>query len=185
VASLSPDPLPKLLPLDAITSFAASSWRSVYPVSGSGEHGIAHACAITRGSLYCWGESTLGAMGFGVPFPFVQPAAVLVHGDAHPQRVAVSIENTCLRMTDGSIQCAGDDSHGQLGRGADAGLFSDFFTKATTFTDYAVRVALAEGTACVVVRGGRVLCWGGNAHGELARGTTDDEPHPTPVLVQL
>jgi hypothetical protein len=185
VASVSPDPLPQLLPLDAISSFAVSSWRADFPQDGSEMRGIAHACAISRGKVSCWGASTLGAMGFGVPFAFVQPSMVLVREDAHPQRVAVSIENTCLRMTDGSIQCAGDDSRGQLGRGADAGLFSDFFTVATAFKDHALRVALSDSTACVIVRGGKVQCWGGNSNGELARGTTDDDPHPTPSVVQF
>lgn len=182
MASVSPDLTPQNLLLGGVTSFAVSSWRVDYPMSG-GERGLAHACAVAGGNLYCWGDSMFGAMGFGVPFAFVQPTRVPLEGEAHPQRIAVSMENSCVRTSDGAIQCAGDDTHGQLGRGADAGLFSDFFTPAKSFDQYALRLALSDETACVIVRGGKVVCWGGNAFGELALGSTDDAAHPTPTPI--
>lgn len=182
MASVSPDLRPRSLLLEGVTSFGVSSWRVDYPRSG-GERGLAHACAVAAGGVYCWGDSMFGAMGFGVPFAFVEPARVPLQGEAHPQRIAVSIENSCVRTSDGAVQCAGDDTHGQLGRGADAGLFSDFFTPATAFDQYALRLALSDETACAIVRGGKVVCWGGNAFGELATGATDDAAHPTPTPV--
>ncbi len=35
--------------------------------------------------------------------------------------------------------------------------------------------------ACVLVRGGAVLCWGGNAFGQLGDGTTVNRATPAPV----
>lgn len=35
--------------------------------------------------------------------------------------------------------------------------------------------------ACALRRGGEVLCWGGNAFGQLGDGTTTDRPHPAVV----
>lgn len=185
VSSVSPDPLPGVLSLDSISSLAVSPWRDDFSPIDFSELGIAHACAIAHGKVYCWGQSSLGAMGFGVPFAFVTPTEALLRDGANPIRVAVSTENTCLQMTDGTLQCAGDDSRGQLGRGADAGLFSDVFTKATAFTDHALRLAVSDNSTCVIVRGGKVMCWGGNSNGELARGTTDDDPHVTPAVVKF
>ncbi|AKU94906.1 hypothetical protein AKJ09_01570 [Labilithrix luteola] len=184
LASVSPDLLPGALLLDGVTSFAVSPWRVDSPWPAP-DRGLAHACAVAEGRLYCWGDSMLGAMGFGVPFAFVRPTLVPIQGEARPQRAAVSMEISCVRMSDGTVQCAGDDSHGQLGRGADAGLFSDFFTPAKAFDGHALRVAVSDETVCVVVRGGKVMCWGGNAYGELALGSIDDSPHPTPTLVQF
>ena len=184
-ASVTPDPIPELLALDQVTGVAVSSWQSYFPDWSSPEQGLAHACAIARGSVYCWGASLRGALGLGVPFPFVGPTRAGVQGKVYPQRVAVSMESTCLRMTNGTLQCAGDDSFGQLGRGAAAGLFSDVFTPATALTEYALRIALSDQTTCAIVRGGKVWCWGGNASGGLGLGTTDDERHPVPSLVGL
>lgn len=190
IASSSPDLVPSTLAsLDGVTSFAASPWLDYWPpfdgVSYPPERGIGHACAVSKGTLYCWGDSALGAMGVGIVQPVVRPTAVIVKSEAYPQRVAVSQENTCARLTDGTVQCAGDDSHGQLGRGADAGLFADFFVPATSLDGYALRVALATSTTCVIARGGKVFCWGGNEHGELGQGTTDTDSHPMPVSVSF
>lgn len=190
VASSSPDLVPSTLAsLDAVTSFAASPWLDYWPpfdgTSYPPERGVGHACAVSKGTLYCWGDSVLGAMGVGIVQPVVRPTAVIVKSEAYPQRVAVSQENTCARLTDGTVHCVGDDSHGQLGRGADAGLFADFFVRAETFDGYALRIALATSTTCVIARGGKVVCWGGNEHGELGQGTTDTDSHATPVSVSF
>ncbi len=180
-SSLTPDPVPAVLAVEGVTSLAASAWHYEY-VDGV-DRSLAHACVTARGNAYCWGDSMYGAMGFGAPFVFVRPTLVPVRSKARAQQVAVSLENTCLRMSDGSIQCAGDDARRQLGRGADGGLFSDVFTPATELKEHALRLALSDSTTCVIVRGGKVMCWGGNAHGELAQGSPDDGAHPTPAAV--
>jgi alpha-tubulin suppressor-like RCC1 family protein len=181
--------MPSLLAVDSVSSLAASSWLDYLPpfdgTSYPPERGLAHACAVAKGRLYCWGDSLVGAMGVGLPGRVILPTAVIVRSDGYPQQVAVSRESTCVRLTDGSIQCTGDDTFGQLGRGADAGRFAEFFTPASAFVGHAVAVAMSDTTTCALVQGGKVLCWGGNRHGELGQGTTDEVPHHAPLAVRF
>jgi len=187
IASLSPDPRPVLIDVDGVTSFAVSSTTMYQPGGGFPRppaRGLAHACAVSKaGLLYCWGDSNAGAMGTGLPDVARLPTLAAVESDkAYPQQVAAGGEITCVRLTDGSVQCAGDDGLGALGRGK-AEKFSMFFVPATAFEGHAVRVATSRGAVCALVQGGSVVCWGSNLLGELGQGTTDDEPHPSPVPV--
>ncbi|MDF2697709.1 MAG: hypothetical protein K0S65_6092 [Labilithrix sp.] len=188
VASSTPDLHPATLFGGPFTSFAVSStyiyWpQSPNPYESLPPEGIGHACGVVSGVLHCWGESRVGAMGVGVPGLIVFPTAVVTRGLAYPQQVAVSRENTCARFTDGTVQCTGDNTHGQLGRAGAAGLFVDYFALADGFTKHAVQVAVSDDAVCALVQGGTVSCWGGNSHGELGQGTTDEAPHPQPVSV--
>src|SRR4051812_12634935 len=147
--------------------------------------GIGHACGVVNGIVHCWGESLLGATGTGLPGVTVLPTAVVTRGDVYAKQVAVGRENTCARFTDGSIQCTGDNAHGQLGRIGAAGTsaFADYFALADAFTERAIQVAVSDEAVCALVEGGTVRCWGGNAHDELGRGKTDALSHPQPVSI--
>jgi len=170
--SARPVPLPTL---SGVTRTAAS---------GSLSGGDDHVCAIAGGKVYCWGENGSGALGTGVPDSERLPAlAGILAGDrVYPQQLAVAPKRTCVRMTNGTIQCCGTNELGQLGRG-DAGPFVARFGRATAFDQHAVQVATSSNTTCALVQGGKVMCWGGNTYGELGQGTADPEPHPTPVRV--
>lgn len=85
-------------------------------------------------------------------------------------------------MTDGALQCAGDDSVGQLGRGA-AGTIAPLFGPVTVLQRPAIQVVTSLRATCALVRGGDVFCWGGNDSGGLGRGKVDGDAHPTPVNV--
>ncbi len=170
-SSISPDPVPFPIPtLSDVTGFAVAP---------------SHACAIAGGEVHCWGSNNKGALGTGLPdterFPAHAPI-VTDEKDVFPQQIAAAANTTCVRMTDGSIQCCGDDRLGQLGRGK-AGTLTPLFGKATAFVDHAVRVVTSNLATCALVQGGKVMCWGGNANGELGQGTRDSNPHPTPVNV--
>ncbi|AKU94844.1 hypothetical protein AKJ09_01508 [Labilithrix luteola] len=168
-------PIPTSLPaLLSVTSLATSG-------SGSGN---VHQCAIAGGRVLCWGSNALGVLGTGVPDSERLPrlAGILPKDPAFPQQLALSPNRTCARMTDGTIQCCGDNKVGQLGRGATSD-FEGRFGLASAFVDHAVVVATSTNATCALVQGGKVECWGGNANGELGQGTTDSDPHPTPVTV--
>jgi len=172
-SSLRMSAVPVPLPVHDVTGIAAGSY---------------HACAVAGGSVYCWGSNETGALGTGIPgqaeFPTLPARAVLAvtESTAVPQQVAVSSVASCVRMTDGSIQCSGEDRFGQLGRGAPGSLAPNF-GPATAFTQRAVQVAMSDIATCALVQGGTVHCWGGNKNGELGQGTRDSEPHPSPVRI--
>jgi alpha-tubulin suppressor-like RCC1 family protein len=169
-------PLPVPLPsLHDVASFA----------TGSAQYGNdVHHCAIADGRVHCWGTNKRGVLGTGVPDDERLPAfaGILTDSTAWPQQLALAANRTCVRMTNGTIQCCGDDTLAQLGRGK-AGTFASVFGRATAFEEHAVQVATSSNTTCALVQGGKVVCWGGNANGELGQGTADPDAHPTPVTV--
>lgn len=199
MSSISPDPLPSaIVELKGVSSLAVSA--SLFqgegddppslvatgigpippPGGGPGRH--AHACAIAGGSVSCWGQSNRGALCTGFPDPELVPAAAPINAKAWAQQVAVGDEITCARLTDGTIQCCGDDAKGRLGTGV-VGLYSAFFTPAAAFKGHAVQVSISNRAVCALVQGGTVECWGSNAHGELATTEPDDTAHPTPAKI--
>ncbi len=177
VASLSPDERPLAIGLGPATSFSVSSTTS----------NRAHACAVVKGDVYCWGSSSMGALGTGLPDPSPMPiAAKVVSKEAWPQQVVAAGEISCVRLSDGTVQCAGDNGSGALGADAKAMPYSMFFRPVESFTEHAVQIAAAASrTVCALVQGGSVVCWGSNQRGELGQGMTDNDPHPTPVSVHF
>ncbi|MBX3187273.1 MAG: hypothetical protein KF819_09665 [Labilithrix sp.] len=193
VSSISPALVPKRVArIASVTSLAVSATVVDEPGGGHGGpwFGLfpwpepeprAHACAIASGEVYCWGKSEVGALCTGMPDVEKEPAHARIGVKAWPQRVAVADEITCVRMTDGTIQCCGSDRKGRLGTGSVA-LYAPSFVPASAFTGRAVQVATSHDAVCALLEGGGVECWGSNAHGELGR-APDDEDHPSPVKI--
>jgi alpha-tubulin suppressor-like RCC1 family protein len=188
--SFSQDPAPKENPhLANIVDIAAGPAQ----VDGNGVATF-HTCVITTAArVYCWGArlaNELPALCTGVPndqrTPTSAPVQPAEKGAASPQQIAAGRLSTCVRLTDGSIQCCGDDTRGQMGTGSIAdppAVLS--FTPAKALQGYAVQVVTTRFSTCALLRDGSVACWGGNKFGELGQGTVDNDPHPTPVKVPL
>lgn len=173
ITSISPDPSPKLIEsIEKVTNIAA---------------GPTHVCAIADGELYCWGSGSKGVLGTGLPNDEKVPAlATIVNTpklEHYPQQVAASTSLTCVRITDGTVQCAGDDTYGGLGVGNDVVESTAALTKVSTYTGNAVQVAVSAYAACALDKNGTVQCWGSNIYGELGQGIKDYDRHPTAVTV--
>lgn len=143
----------------------------------------AHACAIVAGAVYCWGRSDSGALGTGLPDRAVKPAYAVVDSKAWPQRVAVGNEVSCIRLTDGTVQCCGGNTKGRLGDSPATLPFSMYFTPVKSFTGHAARLAAGDTAVCALLKDGNVQCWGGNTFGEIGTFQGDETVHaqPTPV----
>ncbi|MBX3225557.1 MAG: hypothetical protein KF795_33940, partial [Labilithrix sp.] len=116
------------------------------------------------------------------------PCAVeLVAGDAH----------FCARMSDKTVRCWGSDSLGALGHGArddgDDGADAGWAVGAVHGLGDVVQLSAAGATTCARVEeaglAARVVCWGGNEHGQLGLSAdpaeADGDPHPDPTPVAL
>ncbi|AKU94960.1 hypothetical protein AKJ09_01624 [Labilithrix luteola] len=122
-------------------------------------------CAVADGYLYCWGKNGLLACT-GSPSAATSPIAISTRSEVSAQQVSLGVNNTCVRLTDGTVECCGNDKRGQLGRAAsDAGSSPSssaaILTQANAFTGYAVQVAVGSTTVCALVQGER--CSAGEA----------------------
>lgn len=122
--------------------------------------GSTHACAlVTGGSAYCWGSDNALQLGGGdliranasTPIP-AAPGKVF-------KQIAAGRDFTCGLQTDGVTLCWGDNSRGQLGRGA-AGPANENFLPvvAPAFTQISAR----GDNACGLTAAGTIYCWGDN-----------------------
>lgn len=184
---LDPQPLP--IGLADATKLAVTS-STMYQPPGFPQPPLqvyGRACAVVRGEVFCWGLSEYAALGTGSPDLALRPTQTSMEsGFAWAQQVAAGGETTCARLTDGTVQCAGDNRLGGLAIAADAGAkFSMAFRRATELEGYAVGVAASRSAVCALLKTGEVACWGGNDAGQLGQGTKDGEPHATPVIVKF
>lgn len=138
--------------------------------------GATHACALSRGVVYCWGDASRGQRGAPVsPTPSAQ--ATYVEGLYQVVRVAAGNGSTCGVKGDGTVWCYGSGS--QLTAPGGMAPAPGTGTMVPGISD-AVDVSLFDGHGCVLRKTGAVACWGSNANGEL--GTT---PSTTPVTAPL
>jgi alpha-tubulin suppressor-like RCC1 family protein len=189
ISSVTPTSLPSpLANLAAVSSLAVSGPMPVEPppnhIPGNPlPPPNQHACIVNGGDVLCWGKSERGALGSGLPDAILRlPTFAPLGTPAYAQQIAAGGENTCVRLTNGTVSCTGENARGQLGIGR-AGAFSSTFVGVTTVSGRALQVAVAKETVCSLMQGGTVVCWGGNAHGELGFGTRDDDAHPSSARV--
>jgi alpha-tubulin suppressor-like RCC1 family protein len=128
-----------------------------------------HTCARTTRwngdtETYCWGLNTRGQVLPGGPSPSVG-TPVMVSANAHVQ-LAAGRQHTCGRLTDGTIECWGNDDLGQLGTAADL---------------HRVWTYLAAGgdTTCGIVDE-QLHCWGQL----VTRHTAQPTPIASPQMVK-
>jgi alpha-tubulin suppressor-like RCC1 family protein len=151
-----------------------------------------HGCAVRRaGTVACWGDDSEGQLGDGgdeqqfvpVPVDGVADAVAVTAGDAH----------SCALLRDATVRCWGSDAAGQSGGAWPAGVVSlDAGAQSTCAAlatgavscrglpanlalappiSDAAAVAAGDEHACALRRGGTVICWGANDHGQLGLGT--------------
>ncbi len=93
-------------------------------------------------------------------------------------RVATGAVHTCALLTDASVWCWGQNSHGQVGDGTT----TDRPTPVPVSGDHAFSALHAGGgSTCGITREGEELCWGLNQSGQLGDGTRTNRSVPTPV----
>ncbi len=144
--------------------------------------GRAHTCALTDGTLRCWGANNRGQLGnSSASDPQTAPIEV-VGLSGTPVDVVARADHTCALIEDGTVQCWGNGEDGQLGIGTKPSQNGP-----ETVVGLSDAVELAAGTRHVCARRqtGQLVCWGNNDNGRLGTGmrppASDEELTPAPV----
>jgi alpha-tubulin suppressor-like RCC1 family protein len=149
--------------------------------------GNLHTCArLSDGTAKCWGLNSSGQLGTGTNTGPTQDCRglpcsttpVAVPGLTNVASIGVGGYHTCALLLDGTINCWGGNSRGQLGNGTTADSFSPV---AVTGISTATAVAVGDTYTCALLSGGTVQCWGYNAWGQLGNGTTSNSSTPVEV----
>jgi len=156
------------------------------PVSVSGLASVAHlvpgdefSCAlIADGTIQCWGTGEKGQRGDGT-FSSWSASPAAVTGITTAVAAGAGYNHACALLGDGTMQCWGDNEHGQLGD-----------SMAETASSLPVNVggissplAIAVGGfhTCALMADRTVRCWGRNGQGQVGDGTLDDAAAPVSV----
>jgi alpha-tubulin suppressor-like RCC1 family protein len=81
-------------------------------------------------------------------------------------QVSTGAYHTCALKMDGTIECWGRNTEGQLGRGTTQNANNDYPT-AISNLNTAVAVAAGGHHTCALLVGGAVQCWGRNTEGQV------------------
>jgi hypothetical protein len=154
----------------------------VWPTPGpswiaAGSH---HSCAVLNDQIGCWGHNEYGCLGDGTSVDRNAPAQVQGISLLDPLTVTAGYSFTCALIADVGVKCWGYNSDGQLGDGSNENRETPV---SVLLLDEDVEQIDAGGShACAVLRGGNVLCWGGNWEGQLGDGTTNPRNQPVSVM---
>ena len=78
--------------------------------------GSEHGCVIrVDASVWCWGDSSDGEAGAGLPSEILEP--LVIDGVGAAVHVATGRDYTCAHLVDATVSCWGAGSRGQLGNG--------------------------------------------------------------------
>ena len=164
----------------AVVDGDGNSLGNIVQISSGGSH----TCALDReGNIFCWGRGSEGQLGNDASSDQDHPVAVVdAEGSTNPLsnivQISLGSSHTCALNREGRLACWGLGSTGQLGN-------ESFNNK-----DHPVAVVEAEGSTdplgniaqvdsggnhtCAMTSGGRVLCWGRGAGGQLGHGNSLD-----------
>lgn len=136
------------------------------------------SCAITSGTLRCWGDNVDGQLGTGDTT--LRLDATVIAPERAWRAVVAGTQHTCALAEAGEVYCWGDNANGQLGVG-------DFNARLVADTPVPLPAAVVElegrdANTCAVLVDGGLQCWGDNAEGQLANNTNMDSPLPVNVM---
>jgi alpha-tubulin suppressor-like RCC1 family protein len=139
--------------------------------------GGAFACALAMGGgVVCWGGGELGN-GSTTSSPVPVQVTGLTSGVT---AVSAGYYSVCALTAGGNVQCWGEDANkGQLGNNSTAG--STVPVQVTGLTSGVTAVSVGWSSACAVIAGGGIDCWGDNSGGQLGNNSMTSSLVPVRV----
>jgi alpha-tubulin suppressor-like RCC1 family protein len=146
-------------------------------VSESTSSGQRFGCTVRSGSVWCWGENSIGQLGNGTVTSSSAP--VQVAGVVGAEMVVAGQYHACALLGNGTVRCWGSRVHGQVGNGA--GFGGQLTSAAVAGVGDAVQLSAGASHTCALRSNGTIVCWGSNWAGQLGDGTTTNRLVPTLV----
>jgi alpha-tubulin suppressor-like RCC1 family protein len=130
--------------------------------------GYRETCGLTSsGTVWCWGQGANGSLGNGDNQNSIYPVQVI--GLTGISMISFTGSTGCALTSGGQVKCWGDGGNGTLGNG------QNNITSSTPVTvqniSNAISVGITGSTACAVISGGTIKCWGYNYWGDAGNGT--------------
>ena len=142
--------------------------------------GFDHSCALLpNNSGQCWGRNDSGQLGGGSITPAQSTTPLSVSFTLGPAiAFAAGAYHNCAVLSDGRVQCWGQNNFGQLGTLLVGNVP---FPIAVTGISTATAIAAGFEHTCALLSSGSVLCWGRGDEGELGNGGTANTNTPVAV----
>ena len=156
-----------------VANSCVANWPNSIAVGGN------HTCVLASGEVFCWGSNSNGELGIPIDSTKKRTSPVAVPDLTGVKQLAAGSDFTCALMSNGKVNCWGDNSSGQLGSSGQSlspsplevpGLPSAMWISAGL--DFACVVASADHT---------VWCWGNNTIGQLGRSASTSPGAPSVV----
>ena len=146
--------------------------------------GSDHTCALLgrKGHVFCWGDNSQSQLGLG--------GGVTITKSHYPRRAFISnvvslqagAYHTCATKSDNKTYCWGDNTYKQLGVDSPLKLTSATANKHVQGLGGDVLNEFYSGFSVNCFSSSEGLkCWGGNKHGKLGNGETQDSFEPVSV----
>jgi alpha-tubulin suppressor-like RCC1 family protein len=140
--------------------------------------GESHACALTdKGAVYCWGADDVGQLGQGTTGETIAAAIPVPSLQRGVSALSAGDDFTCAALTNGTVQCWGNNNAGQLGTGT---LLNSSKPAAIPQLSGVSSVCAGFGFACATSSGG-VYCWGYGGDCQLGNGLCRSSSTPVAV----
>jgi alpha-tubulin suppressor-like RCC1 family protein len=146
--------------------------------------GSYHACFVKSDkTVWCWGASFSGELGFAASLPAVRDVPIAVPGLLPATQVGAGHNHTCAILVGDHVSCWGGDDVGQAGDPK----MPDSVT-ANVLDIRAAHLAVGSEFTCVITPpddGSRVECWGNYKGGSLGRPAQVATAIPEPTMPEL
>ncbi len=185
IAGTSPtyvaDPQTVVLKAGLVTNLTMT-FRPDNPVNATANFlgDVAEIVPTGFGTYFLMSDGTVRAAGLT---PITNsPTVIPVPGLTNVAQIAASDFQGCALLANGTAQCWGHNSFGQLGNGSTTNTTAPVNVVGISS---AVHLVVGNTFTCALLVGGTVECWGYNADGELGNGTTTNSSVPVSVPGQF
>ncbi len=142
----------------------------------------AHTCTVdAAGVIACWGDNSHGELGDGTTTQRSNPEPITLGHGLTARSTGAGVHHTCAVASDGTAQCWGENSSGELGDGT--GVASSTPVDVASLTGINLVTSIDGGalSSCALVADGSLQCWGDNTYGQLGTGTNTSSLSPVAV----